>query len=162
MPRQVLVATLIALWSLRLGSHIASRVAGSDEDLRYVELRKQWGGQFQTRLLRFVMLQPPVSALLALSVYVAAHMPGALGWRDIAGLLLLGIAIAGEAVADEQMRRYKQKVDRPAVMDRGLWGRSRHPNYFFEWLTWMALPVSFCFLMTSCACGIECVIGFSQ
>jgi len=139
--RQVLVAMLVALWSLRLGTHIAMRVASSDEDLRYVALRKQWGDGFQARVLRFVMLQPPVSALLALSVYAAAHVPGPLGWRDAAGLLLLGIAIAGEAIADEQMRRFKQNPDRPAVMDRGLWGHSRHPNYFFEWLTWMALPV---------------------
>lgn len=139
--RQVLVAVLIAVWSLRLGTHIARRVASSDEDLRYVELRKQWGGRFQARLLRFVMLQPPVSVLLALSVHAAAHHYGPLDWRDFAGLMLLGIAIAGEAVADEQMRRYKRDAQRPAVMDRGLWGRSRHPNYFFEWLVWMALPV---------------------
>jgi steroid 5-alpha reductase family enzyme len=139
--RQVLVAILIAIWSLRLGTHIARRVARSDEDLRYVELRKQWEGKFQTRLLRFVMLQPPVSALLALSVYATAHHHGPVNWRDFAGLMLLGIAIAGEAVADEQMRRYKLAAQRPDVMDRGLWGRSRHPNYFFEWLVWMALPV---------------------
>jgi len=139
--RQLLVAVLAALWSFRLGTYIARRVAGSSEDLRYVELRRQWGEEFQSRLLRFVMLQPPVSALLALSVHVAAHMPGPLGWRDLAGLLMLAAAIAGEAIADEQMRRYKRSANRPAIMDRGLWGRSRHPNYFFEWLVWMALPV---------------------
>jgi steroid 5-alpha reductase family enzyme len=27
------------------------------------------------------------------------------------------------------------------VMDRGLWGWSRHPNYFFQWLGWCAYPV---------------------
>ncbi len=26
--------------------------------------------------------------------------------------------------------------DRGAVADTGLWGWSRHPNYFFEWLGW--------------------------
>jgi len=139
--RQHLVAGLTALWSLRLGAYIARRVAGSSEDPRYVELRKQWGDEFQGRLLRFVMLQPPVSMLLVLSVYAAAHAPGPLGWRDVAGLLMLAVAIAGEAIADEQMRRYKRSAEKPAVMDRGLWGLSRHPNYFFEWLVWMALPV---------------------
>lgn len=138
--RQALVAGLTALWSLRLGFYIARRVATSPEDVRYGELRRQWGEAFQPRLLRFVMWQPPVSALLALSVYAAAHVPGPLGWRDMAGLLVLAIAIAGEALADEQMRRYRQLRDRPPVMDKGLWGLSRHPNYFFEWLTWLALP----------------------
>ncbi|MCX7865337.1 MAG: DUF1295 domain-containing protein, partial [Novosphingobium sp.] len=45
------------------------------------------------------------------------------------------------AIADEQLRRYRQDASRPAIMDRGLWGRSRHPNYFFDWLAWLALPV---------------------
>ncbi len=139
--RQVLVAGLTALWSLRLGIYLARRVAGSPEDLRYVELRRQWAGKFQRRLLRFVMLQPPVSLLLAVSVFAAAHHSGPPGWRDFAGLVLLAIAVAGESVADAQMRRYKQDPDRPAIMDRGLWSRSRHPNYFFEWLVWAALPV---------------------
>lgn len=139
--RQWLVAGLTAIWSLRLGTYLTRRVSGSDEDVRYVELRQEWGADFQFRLLRFVMLQPPVSAILAVSVFAAAHVPGAFGWRDFAGLAVLVIAIAGEAAADEQMRRYKRSKDRPPVMDRGLWGRSRHPNYFFEWVTWLALPV---------------------
>nr|HAQ95548.1 hypothetical protein [Afipia sp.] len=25
--------------------------------------------------------------------------------------------------------------------DTGLWGWSRHPNYFFEWLGWLAYPL---------------------
>ena len=138
--RQLAVAGLSGLWSLRLGTYIARRVAKSGEDVRYVELRQQWGRGFRLRLLRFVMLQPPVTALLGLSVFAAAHVPGVLNWRDYAGILLFVAAFAGEAVADEQMRRYKECADRPAVMDRGLWGRSRHPNYFFEWLVWLALP----------------------
>ena len=138
--RQALVALLAGLWSLRLGVHLARRVGGSSEDLRYTELREKWDDGFQTRLLRFIMWQPPVTALLVLSVFTAAHVPGELGLRDVAGLALLVVAIAGEAIADDQMRRYKARQERPPVMDKGLWGRSRHPNYFFEWLGWMAYP----------------------
>ncbi|MDG2002556.1 MAG: DUF1295 domain-containing protein, partial [Novosphingobium sp.] len=139
--RQILIASLAGLWSLRLGIYMARRVAGSSEDLRYVEMRRDWGEEFQPRLLRFVMLQPPVTALLTLSVFAAAHAPGPLGLRDLVGLAVIAIAIAGEAIADQQMHRYKQDKDRPPVMDRGLWGRSRHPNYFFEWLAWLAYPI---------------------
>lgn len=139
--RQALLAGLTALWSLRLGTYLSRRVGGSREDVRYVELRRRWGARFDARLLRFVMWQPPVSAALALSVFAAAHLPGPLGWRDLAGLAVFAIAIAGESLADEQMRRYKLRKNRPPVMDGGLWGRSRHPNYFFEWLFWIACPV---------------------
>ena len=141
--RQWLVAGLGAVWSLRLGSYMAMRVAGSDkEDVRYTELRDEWGDAFQQRLLRFALIQAPATALLSLSVFAAAHGgAGELGLRDLAAAALLFLSIAGEATADEQMRRYKRADDRPPVMDRGLWGRSRHPNYFFEWLAWCAYPV---------------------
>lgn len=138
--RQTFVALLAGLWSARLTLYLARRVASSPEDLRYVALREQWGKRFQPRLLRFVMWQPPVSALLALTVHLAAHKPGPMGLRDLMGLAILAAAILGEALSDAQMRRYKEQQDRPPVMDRGLWGRSRHPNYFFEWLAWTAYP----------------------
>jgi len=139
--RSLLVAGLVAVWSLRLGTYMAIRVSGSEEDQRYRELRVEWGGDFQRRLLRFTMLQPPVTALLAVSLGIAAHMPGPLGLRDLAGVMILITAIVGEAVADGQMHRYRANRERGPVMDRGLWGLSRHPNYFFEWLGWTAYPV---------------------
>ncbi len=139
--RQAMVAALAGLWSLRLGTYIAWRVVGSDEDLRYTDLRRQWGEAFQTRILRFVLWQPPVTAVLTLSVLAAAHAPGPLGLRDMAGLAVLALAILGEAIADRQMSRYKRRKDRPPVLEGGLWGLSRHPNYFFEWLAWLAYPI---------------------
>lgn len=139
--RQGLVAAMAGIWSVRLGTYLARRVARSPEDRRYVGLRRQWGGTFESKLLRFVMWQPPVSVLLALAVLAAACAQGPIGLRDLAGFALLAISIVGEAIADEQMRRYRRNSNRPEVMDRGLWGLSRHPNYFFEWLTWLAFPV---------------------
>jgi steroid 5-alpha reductase family enzyme len=53
-------------------------------------------------------------------------------------VLWLG-AIAGEALADRQLQRFKaDPANRGAVCQRGLWRYSRHPNYFFEWLVWVA------------------------
>lgn len=141
--RTYLVAGLAALWSLRLGSYIAMRVAGADrEDTRYARLREEWGAGFQRRVFQLAFIQAPTTALLAMSVFVAAHGgDAALGPRDIAGALILLIAIGGEALADEQMRAFKARAAHGAVMDRGLWAWSRHPNYFFEWLCWCAYPV---------------------
>src|SRR5579871_1435764 len=41
--RQWLVAALVLIWSLRLGSHIAVRSAGITDDPRYAALAKEWG-----------------------------------------------------------------------------------------------------------------------
>jgi len=141
--RQFLVAALAAIWSLRLGSYIAHRVAkDAHEDRRYAGLRTEWGGAFQRNMYVLCIVQAPAAALLSLSVFAASHGgEGGLGLRDALGAAMLLIGIVGEGVADEQMRRYRLTAERGQVMDKGLWGWSRHPNYFFEWVTWLAYPV---------------------
>jgi steroid 5-alpha reductase family enzyme len=52
------------------------------------------------------------------------------------------MAIAGAALADHQLRRFRASpANRGKVCDAGLWRWSRHPNYFFEWLGWIAYPL---------------------
>ena len=41
--RQWLVAALVAIWSLRLGFHIAVRTAGITDDPRYAAFAREWG-----------------------------------------------------------------------------------------------------------------------
>lgn len=52
------------------------------------------------------------------------------------------IAIGGEALADEQLRRFRKNPNnKGAICDAGLWKLSRHPNYFFEWFGWLSYPL---------------------
>ena len=143
-PRALLVAALITVWSLRLGVHLALRsAAASGEDARYARLREKWGGAFEPRLLGFLQIQALASALLALSVLAAARNPApGLQWADFAGAAILLLAILGEGLADRQLARFKSyPPNRGAICEVGLWSWSRHPNYFFEWLGWLAYPV---------------------
>lgn len=139
--RQGSVALAIGLWSMRLGGHIALRSARGGDDPRYAELKQQWGRRAGVRLFWFVQIQAVVAFALAISVCLAAHAPGPFGQpQDFLGLTLLALAIAGEAIADRQLRAFRRS--RPGeVCDRGLWGYSRHPNYFCEWLAWLAVSV---------------------
>lgn len=141
--RQWLLAGLAVVWAVRLGLYVALRVASTPEDRRYVELREDWGTTFQSKLFGFVLLQAPVALLLAVSIMLAARSPGAgLRARDLAGAAILLIAIAGEGLADEQMRRFKaDPANHGHICDQGLWSWSRHPNYLFEWFGWLAYPV---------------------
>ncbi len=141
--RQIVVATLIAIWSVRLGSHIAQRSVRGPEDARYAALREEWGARFQFRLFLFLQVQALAAALLGLSMMLAAHNPAPFPRAlDVAGIVVLIIAVAGEGIADEQLRRFKKNpANRGRVCDAGLWGWSRHPNYFFEWLGWVAYPL---------------------
>jgi steroid 5-alpha reductase family enzyme len=45
-------------------------------------------------------------------------------------------------VADSQLQSFKSNpANRSATCRVGLWRYSRHPNYFFEWLIWVAFAV---------------------
>ncbi|HEX6866099.1 MAG TPA: DUF1295 domain-containing protein, partial [Caulobacteraceae bacterium] len=141
--RRWLFAALCGAWSLRLGFHIAARVGRHGQDARYVEMQEQAGPRFQADMLGFMLLQAPVGAVLALAVLIAAHAPGPLGLTDVLAMLVLAGATAGEAIADAQLARFKADPNnKGGVCDAGLWGLSRHPNYLFEWLVWMAYPVA--------------------
>jgi steroid 5-alpha reductase family enzyme len=141
--RRGLVALMVAAWSLRLGLHIAGRVARSPEDVRYAELRTRHGPRFQAFMALFLPLQGLVSAPLLGAILLAAHNPSPrLGIADLLGAVILAAAVAGEREADRQLARFKADPgNRGRICDQGLWAWSRHPNYFFEWLAWLAYPV---------------------
>lgn len=141
--RQIMVAALAAIWALRLGTYVAVRVASGPEDARYAAMRNDWGEAFQRRMLVLVLPQAPVTAVLSVSVLLAARNPApALRLEDLAGGLILVAAIVGEAVCDGQMKRFKaEPANSGKVCDTGLWAWSRHPNYLFEALGWFAYPV---------------------
>jgi steroid 5-alpha reductase family enzyme len=141
--RQGLVAGLVAAWSLRLGSHIALRSAAIADDPRYAEFARQWGAAAPRRMFFFLQAQALASLPLVFAICVAAHRPGgALAWRDLCGAAILLGAVAGEGLADAQLKRFRSRPDHHGrVCDVGLWRWSRHPNYFFQWLGWWAYPV---------------------
>jgi steroid 5-alpha reductase family enzyme len=58
---------------------------------------------------------------------------------EIAGAVLWLLALSGEALADAQLGAFKRNAkNRGRVCNVGLWRYSRHPNYFFEWMIWVA------------------------
>lgn len=141
--RQALAALIISVWAIRLGAYVAHRVATSAEDTRYARFRTEWGGAYQRTLYLFIMPQALITTLLCVSIMVAANRaPAGLDVRDYLAFGVLLVAIAGESLADAQLARFKKtNTKKGAICDVGLWGWSRHPNYFFEWFGWLAWPV---------------------
>jgi steroid 5-alpha reductase family enzyme len=141
--RQWLVAALVAIWSLRLGVHIAIRSARISDDPRYADFAREWGVNSPRKMFIFLQNQGLGSIPLAFAIFVAAHMPGdGLRLADYLGALILLIGIAGEALADAQLKAFRaDPANKGRVCDAGLWRWSRHPNYFFEWFGWLAYPV---------------------
>jgi len=88
----------------------------------------------------FFQLQAFSVVVLAAAFALACLNPApALQPLEIAGAILWLVAFGGEALADAQLAAFKRDpANQGAVCSRGLWHYSRHPNYFFEWLIWVA------------------------
>lgn len=77
--------------------------------------------------------------LLVVAALAAAGNPTPLGVGDLLGVAIALVALVGEAVSDAQLKAFKaDRANADRVCDVGLWSLSRHPNYFFEWLYWLA------------------------
>ena len=141
--RQVLVALVLAVWSLRLGTHILRRTLNGGDDPRYAKLKQDWGSDASRRMFWFLQVQALTMAVLAVAVFIAAHAPRpSPDWRDWAGVLVVAVGIVGEAISDEQLKAFARAAgNKGKVCDSGLWNWSRHPNYFFEFLGWWAYPM---------------------
>lgn len=146
--RRLLIAGAVAVWSARLGTHLLIRIARHhpEEDGRYQELRRTWSGNFNVRMGLFFQLQAASVAVLALPFLWACRNPlPRLQPLEIAGAALWIVALLGEALSDAQLAAFKRDpARRGQVCDTGLWRLSRHPNYFCEWLIWMAYFVFAC------------------
>ena len=141
LTRDILLAVPVFAWSARLGWHLYRRVMSHhpDEDGRYRQLREEWGDRVGVKMFWFYLLQAIVLVALSLPFLLVARNPeprvGVVEWIG-AGLALA--AWLGESLADAQLARFKtDPANRGRTCRAGLWGYSRHPNYFFEWLIWV-------------------------
>jgi len=143
--RRALIAALAVVWSARLGTHLFIRVMGHHpiEDGRYGQLRKDWAADFARKMFGFFQMQAASVVLLGAAFLIAVLNPApALHPLEFAGAALWLVAISGEALADAQLAAFKRDpANRGRVCAAGLWRYSRHPNYFFEWLIWVAFFV---------------------
>ncbi len=138
LPR-TLTALAGAVWGARLCVHLLNRVMHEEEDGRYKALREEWNGS-PAKFFAFFQLQALVVALFALPFLGAAANPEShLTFWSIAAVAVWLLSVGGEALADAQLSEHRNNPDnRGKTCRAGLWGWSRHPNYFFEWLHWFA------------------------
>ena len=138
---RLLLAAMGGGWGLRLGWHLWRRNWRAAEDWRYAKLRLQWGAQASWKMWAFFQFQNVFTLALAASAFgpVAWRHDSPPQWAPWLAVAIWALSLVGEGVADAQLRRHQlQREGRPAVCDRGLWRYSRHPNYFFESVHWLA------------------------
>ena len=141
LEHRLLILVLAGLENLRIALLVRNRL-GQGEDTRYQELRRRWRerGREQLTFAIFYQAQALVAAVLALPFVLIAFNPDSgLAPIEWAGAALWLVAAPLEAISDRQLARFKaDPANRGRTMRYGLWRYSRHPNYFFQWLTWVA------------------------
>ena len=144
--RSIIIASLITIWAIRLGSFLFLRVKREGRDNRFNVMKtKFWWFLFTWTLGGLWVFVTMCAGLAAITsgknVDLFSHP------IDIIGLSLWIIGFVTEVIADNQKSRFRSKPENADnFINEGLWKRSRHPNYFGEitlWLgiTLMALPV---------------------
>jgi steroid 5-alpha reductase family enzyme len=137
------IAVVALAWSLRLAGYLIARGAASGpEEGRYVDLRARWAPNAARSFFVFFQAQAALSGLLSAAFAVPFVAEPQCAWLPWLGAAVSAIGVAGESIADAELARWKRDpANRAKVCDAGLWGLSRHPNYFFEWCVWLGYAV---------------------
>jgi steroid 5-alpha reductase family enzyme len=139
--RNAIFLLMVGAWTARLGGYLFfTRVWRQPEEGRYQQLRKDWKTNINLKFFFFFEFQALLDVVLSLPFLLASVNPRErISQLEYAGLLLWTIAMAGEAVADAQLNTFKRDpANKGKTCREGLWNYSRHPNYFFEWMIWVA------------------------
>ncbi|KAI9686595.1 MAG: hypothetical protein M1822_003606 [Bathelium mastoideum] len=106
----------------------------------------KFAGAFFTQATWVSLCLMPVLAINSIPATAFAALPAAITITDIVGLALYVSGITFESVADSQKSKWseekKQKKHSEEFLTRGLWGKSRHPNYFGESTLWTGIATT--------------------
>lgn len=141
-----LLALLVTLWGGRLAWHIAKRSKGHGEDPRYEEMLggPGWHAGAAKVLVRVFGTQALVAWIISFPLVVAAAYD--VRWWPVVGIgvAVWVVGVFFEVVGDAQLARFRSRPreERPPVLDTGLWGWTRHPNYFGDACVWWGLWIA--------------------
>jgi steroid 5-alpha reductase family enzyme len=132
---------LLAMGSLGFGRYslyILWRNLPQGEDPRYARWRQRSGARFWWwSYFQVFLLQGVVIWLWCLPLVLGMASSGPLQAWHVAGALVWAVGFVFEAGGDWQLTRFKRlRQDRSQLLDTGLWGLTRHPNYFGQTCMW--------------------------
>lgn len=85
-------------------------------------------------------LQGGLAFLISLPIQVGVDERSGVTPFAWAGVAVWAVGLAFEAIGDAQKARFMaDPANRGAILDRGLWRSTRHPNYFGDACVWVGI-----------------------
>ena len=141
-PRKAVISALLILWAARLAGYLwYSRIHQGHIDKRYTALSNSW--KINPSLGFFLNFQLQGLLIFIISLiffFISQSNKYSLNLFDAVPFILTIVGVVGESLADWQLQQFKAQV-KGGVCNLGLWNYSRHPNYFFDWLTWVGFTL---------------------
>ena len=135
--RSLLLAMIIIIWALRLGSFLFMRILKDKEDRRFNEWKFSFALFLRTWTLQGMWIfLTSIAAITAISTRKIVA-PDTLLF--VGGFLWL-FGFLFETISDFQKRKFKSK-NKDGFITSGLWSVSRHPNYFGEIVLWIGVAI---------------------
>ncbi len=140
--RTFVASVLLLLWAIRLAGYLwYTRVRHGHVDKRYTRLSDGWKiNQTLGFFLNFQLQGLLIFIISFIFYFIGSSNVSGLTYIDSIAIIISLIGIFGEVLADLQLYRFKQQ-NKGAVCNIGLWAYSRHPNYFFDWVTWLGFTL---------------------
>lgn len=139
-----------------MGSYLFQRILSDGHDSRFEEIRAsppKFAVAFFAQATWVSLCLMPVLAINALPASTFAALGSAVSITDLVGILLYVGGLSFEVVADRQKSQWvaekKAKQHDEDFLTRGLWSKSRHPNYFGESTLWTGIATTAAGVMTS-------------
>lgn len=142
--RAGVVALMVIVWALRLGSFLFLRIRRAGSDSRFDAIKTSPLRFFAVWTIQGLWVLLTAAAALAV---ITTSVRRDLGWLGYTGIVVWVIGFTIEVVADRQKSLFKRDPGNEGrFIATGLWAWSRHPNYFGEIILWtglalMAIPV---------------------
>uniref|UniRef100_A0A7I4AK07 Steroid 5-alpha reductase C-terminal domain-containing protein n=1 Tax=Physcomitrium patens TaxID=3218 RepID=A0A7I4AK07_PHYPA len=138
--RQIVLTALVVVWGFRLAIFLLLRILAWGEDKRFDDKRGnllKFAAFWLTQAIWVWTVSLPVTV-----VNGSDRNPNITA-ADIVGWILWLIGLSIETVADQQKLNLKKNpASKGRWCDVGVWGWSRHPNYFGEILLWWGIFIS--------------------
>jgi steroid 5-alpha reductase family enzyme len=137
--RAVVVALMVLVWALRLGTFLFRRVRRDGRDGRFDSIKVDPLRFFMTWTLQGLWVLLTLACALAI---VTGEERESFDLLASIGTVVWLIGFSIEAVADHQKSTFKRdSANDGRFITTGLWAWSRHPNYFGEITLWLGVAI---------------------